>query len=152
MVSTNGFTFSLSNAPAGGGSFTATLTITDGATNSSTATRTYWLPGAPPVVTLTQIQPEFGPAVSGSDVIVQVEATSHAALSNLAVTVMGSGPTWSFSTNSSQLRLLIPVPPTAVPGQDVLVTPCATDVAGRPARGPASLSRWSMLPPHRCLF
>lgn len=138
-LATNVFTLSLSNALAGGGSFTATVTATDGGTNLSTITRTYWLPGAPPAVTLSRVLPEVGPVPTGSNLVVDVVATSHASLSNIVVSAVGPGVNVNVSTNGPQLRLVIPVPPTAVADHDIVLRAVATDVAGR-SSAPALLN------------
>jgi hypothetical protein len=130
-LATNTFTVPLTNVPPSGGSIVATVTATDPAGYTNTASRTYWLPAEPPSISFTRIQPADGPLPSGSLATIELNATYQGSLREFTVELSGGAVASKITTNGAPLRVQFRVREDALAGEDVLVTAEAIDAAGR---------------------
>ena len=131
MTVTNHFAVTLTNTLPLGGPFTAMFTATDGSTNTFVAARTYQLKGPGPTLQFTRLSPASGPVPSGSTFTVNVIANSGNGISEFTASVTGAITNGPVTTRSSSLLLQIPVPPTALAGQQIQIAAEATDTLGR---------------------
>lgn len=129
---TNVFALALTNGSPQGGPFTAMLTATDPAGNVTTASRSFQLRGPPPTVQIVRVTPTTGPVPSDSTLVVDVRASSGNGIAQLTANVTGV-VTNSVTTNAASLRLQIPVPATALAGQQIQIQAQATDILGQPS-------------------
>jgi hypothetical protein len=128
---TNLFALPLTNASPLGGSFTATFTATDAATNTTVVTRTFQLKGPGPTLAFAPVWPPSGPVPSGSTFIVEVAATSGNGVARLTASITGAFTNGPVTTQGPSLVLQAQVPPTAVAGSQMEIIAEAIDTLGR---------------------
>ncbi len=131
VPSTNILTLSLTNGSPMGGTFTATFSATDAASNSTVVTQSFVLKGAGPTLQFTSLSPPSGPVPSGTLFVGQITASNGPGIAELTASVSGAATNAPVTTHGPSLVLQIPVPPTAVPGQQIIITAQATDTLGQ---------------------
>ena len=127
---TNVFALSLTNGSPLGGPFTATLSAADPAGNVASVSRSFLLRGPPPTVQLVRVAPTNGPVPSSSTLVVDVLASGGNGIAQLTANVTGA-VTNTVTTNAASLRLPLPVPASALAGQQIQIVAQATDTLGQ---------------------